>query len=104
MGTPVSDETIRQWMEEQGLRLRSIRKVISPGSSIDRNSQFERIAELIDQYQADGNPYFSVDTKAKEFLGQLYRRGRVHSNQPFKAFNYDFPSKRFRGDHSSWDI
>ena len=44
MGTPVSDETIGQWMEEQGLRLRSIRKVISPGSSIDRNSQFERIA------------------------------------------------------------
>lgn len=92
MGTPASDETIRQWMDDQGLRLRSISKVISPSSSSDRNSQFERIAELINQYQADGNPYFSLDTKAKEFLGKLYRSGRVRSTQPFKAFNYDFPS------------
>ena len=92
MGTPTSAQTIRQWMDDQGLRLRSISKVISPGSSTERNRQFERIAELIDQYQADGNPYFSVDTKAKEFLGQLYRSGRVRSTQPFKAFNYDFPS------------
>jgi hypothetical protein len=92
MGTPASDQTIRQWMNEKGLRLRSISKVISPGSSTERNRQFERIAELIDQYQTDGNPYFSVDTKAKEFLGQLYRSGRVLSTQAFKAFNYDFPS------------
>lgn len=92
MGTPASEQTIRQWMDEKGLRLRSISKVISPGSSRDRNRQFERIAELIEQYQTDGNPYFSVDTKAKEFLGQLYRNGRVRSTQAFKAFSYDFPS------------
>ncbi len=92
MGTPASDETIRQWMDDQGLRLRNISKVLSTGSSTERNSQFERIAELLDQDQADGNPYFSVDTKAKEFLGKLYRSGRVRSPQPFKAFNHDFPS------------
>ncbi|MGB5711032.1 MAG: hypothetical protein WBM44_08995, partial [Waterburya sp.] len=92
MGTPVSDETIRQWMEEQDLRLRSISKVLSGGSAKDRNPQFERIAELIEQYQADGNPYFSVDTKAKEFLGKLYRSGRVRCTEPFKAFDHDFPS------------
>jgi len=92
MGTPVSDETIRQWMEVQDLRLRSISKVLSGGAAKDRNPQFERIAELVEQYQADGNPYFSMDTKAKEFLGKLYRSGRVRCSETFKAFDHDFPS------------
>ena len=92
MGTPVSDETIRRWMNDEGLRLRKIHKVLAGGSSPDRNTQFERIAELIDQYHAAGNPCFSVDTKAKERLGKLFRAGRIRSNQAFKAFDHDFPS------------
>lgn len=92
MGTPVSNETIRRWMNDRGLRLRKIQKVLAGGSSPDRNTQFERIAELIDEYQAAGNPYFSVDTKAKEHLGYLYRVGRVRCSEAFKAFDHDFPS------------
>ncbi len=92
MGTPVSDETIRQWMDDEKLRLRKISKVLAGGSSPDRDRQFKRIAELIDQYEADGNPYFSMDTKAKEHLGKLYRAGRVRCSQPFEAFDHDFPS------------
>ena len=92
MRTPVSHETIRQWMNDQRLRLRKISKVIPGGSSPDRDVQFARIAELIDEYRAAGNPYFSIDTKAKERLGMLYRTGRVRCNKPFKAFDHDFPS------------
>ncbi|HUS40534.1 MAG TPA: ISAzo13 family transposase [Pirellulales bacterium] len=92
MGTPVSNETIRRWMDDQGLRLRKISKVLPGGSSPDRDAQFVRIAELIDEYQAAGNPYFSVDTKAKEHLGKLYRAGRVRCSGPFRAFDHDFPS------------
>lgn len=92
MGTPVSDETIRQWMDDEKLRLRKISKVLAGGASPDRDRQFKRIAELIDQYEADGNPYFSMDTKAKEHLGKLYRSGRVRCSQPFEAFDHDFPS------------
>jgi hypothetical protein len=79
-------------MEDEGLRLRKIRKDLAGGSHPDRNAQFERIATLIDEYESLGNPYFSVDTKAKEHLGQLYRAGRVRCNQPFQAFDHDFPS------------
>lgn len=92
MGTAVSDETIRRWMDDNRLRLRKIRKVLAGGSSPDRNTQFERIAELIDQYQTAGNPCFSVDTKAKERLGKLFRAGRIRCNQAFQAFDHDFPS------------
>lgn len=92
MKTPVSHETIRQWMNDQKLRLRKISKVIPGGSSSDRDVQFVRIAELIDECQAAGNPYFSIDTKAKERLGKLYRAGRIRCSEPFQAFDHDFPS------------
>ncbi len=92
LGTPVSPEPIRRWMGEKKLRLRRIQKVLSCGHSAHRNQQFERIADLIEQYRAAGNPYFSVDTKAREFLGQLYRQGRVRCTKPFQAFDHDFPT------------
>lgn len=92
LGTPASDETIREWMDEEGLRLRKIGKVLAGGSSPDRNAQFERIGELISQYTEAGDPWFSVDTKAKEHLGRLFRAGRVRCSAAFQAFDHDFPS------------
>lgn len=92
MGTPASGETIRQWLDDQNIRLRKIRKVLAGGSTPDRDAQFLRIAELIDEYETVGNPYFFIDTKAKEHLGQLFRAGRVRTNVAFHAFDHDFPS------------
>jgi hypothetical protein len=92
MGTPVCAEVIRHWMEEQDLRLRKIAKDLAGGHSPDRKAQFERIAELIAASEAAGTPYFSIDTKAKEYLGKLFRAGRVRSTQAFRAFDHDFPS------------
>ncbi len=92
MGTPAGDDAIRQWMNEQNLRLRKIHKVKSGGKSPDRDAQFQNIAGLIEQYEDAGNPCFSVDTKAKEFQGQLFRKGRVRCTKAFEAFDHDFPS------------
>lgn len=92
MGTPVSDQTIRDWMDSKDYRLRQIRKDIAGGHHPDRNAQFERIAALRNQYETEENPWFSMDTKAKEHLGFLYRKGRVRSSSPFLAFDHDFPS------------
>lgn len=92
MQTPASDDLVRRWMNEQKLRLRKISKVIAGGQSEDRDDQFLNIAALIDEFKADGNPVFSVDTKAKEHLGRLFRQGRVRCDAPFHAFDHDFPS------------
>jgi len=92
MQTPASDDIIRQWMDQQNLRLRKIRKTRPGGESADRDAQFQNIAQLIEQYKSAGNPCFSVDTKAKEFLGLLFRKGRVRSSRAFEAFDHDFPS------------
>lgn len=92
MGTPASDDLVRRWMDEQDLRLRKISKVIAGGHSQDRDAQFRKIATLIEAFRASGEPYFSIDTKSKEFLGRLFRSGRVRSDAPFKALDHDFPS------------
>ena len=45
-GTPVSPHVVRDWLKEEGLALHKIEKVLTGGQSPDRNTQFERIAEL----------------------------------------------------------
>jgi len=91
-GTPVDRNTVKAWYREIGLGLRQIRKDIAGGRSEDRQEQFERIGELTAQYENDGNPVFSIDTKAKEFLGRLYRKGRTYGTAALQAFDHDFPS------------
>ena len=51
MGTPVCAEGIRQWMEDQDLRLRKMSKTLAGGHSPDRDAQFQRIAERIADYE-----------------------------------------------------
>ena len=91
-GTPVSPPVVKDWLQDQGLALRQIEKVIAGGESPDRDAQFQNIATLQREYLAAENPVFSVDTKAKEHLGQLYRKGRVWTQQALRAFDHDFPS------------
>ena len=46
MGTPVSPHVVRAWLEEEGLALHKIAKVLAGGQSPDRDAQFQRIAIL----------------------------------------------------------
>ena len=92
LGTPVSPHVVRDWLAEEGLALHKMAKDLAGGHSPDREAQFQRLAALQAQYRAAGNPVFSLDSKAKEHLGQLYRAGRVWTQQAFRAFDHDFPS------------
>jgi hypothetical protein len=92
LGTPVSPPVVRDWLDEHGLGLHQIAKVLPGGATPDRDAQFQRIAVLKAEYLEAGNPVFSIDTKAKEHLGQLFREGRVWTQRAFRAFDHDFPS------------
>jgi Rhodopirellula transposase DDE domain len=92
LGTPVSPTVVRNWLDDLGVSQRKIAKTLEGGQSPHRNTQFERIYELQLEYFEADNPVFSIDTKAKEHLGQLYREGRVRTQQPFQAYDHDFPS------------
>jgi len=91
-GIDVGRDAIDTWLDEAGIRRRQIRKDMAGGEHPDRDAQFLRIYELIEEYEASGNPWFSMDTKAKEHLGSLYRKGRARSSAPFQAFDHDYPS------------
>jgi hypothetical protein len=91
-GTPVSPAIVRDWLEDEGLALHKIEKTLAGGESPDRDAQFRHIARLKRSYLNAGEPVFSIDTKAKEHLGQLFRQGRVWTQQAFQALDHDFPS------------
>ena len=62
------------------------------GGHVNRNAQFERIAELSALYTAAGNPVISVDAKKKELIGNLFREGKVYTTETVEVFDHDFPS------------
>lgn len=92
LGTPVSPATVDNFLDEIGLSRRQIEKSLPGGESPHRDAQFQRIYELQREYLDAGNPLFSIDTKAKEHLGKLYREGRIRTQQPLRAYDHDFPS------------
>jgi Rhodopirellula transposase DDE domain len=83
---------VQDWLKDTGLALRKIHKVLAGGESLDRDAQFQRISALKTEYFEAGNPVFSFDSKAKEHLGLLFRKGRTWAQQAFEAFDHDFPS------------
>ena len=91
-GTQVSEGIVRRVLRTMGVGLRKIAKVLPGGESPDRDTQFFHLGTWIDTYLNAGLPVISMDTKKKEFLGNLYRNGRVYTNQSFRAFDHDFPT------------
>jgi hypothetical protein len=89
---PIRPSIIRRVLGSLNYRLRKIAKVL-PGKEVpDRDQQFLRIAELKEAFLGLGLPVISMDTKKKEFLGNLYRAGRVYAVEAIKAFDHDFPT------------
>jgi len=62
------------------------------GQHADRNAQFEKIAQLKQQYLEAGRPVISIDTKKKELLGNFYRDGVTDGIEPTVVNDHDFPS------------
>ena len=90
--TLTTPSIVRRILGTLNYRLRKIAKVLPGKESLSRDEQFLRIAELKEDFLALGLPVISMDTKKKEFLGNLYRNGRVYTTEAIKAFDHDFPS------------
>ena len=59
---------------------------------VERNRQFEHIAEQRSAFRTSGDPRISVDTKKKELLGQFKNPGRTWCQESEKVNDHDFPS------------
>ena len=88
----ITPPIIRRILGSLDYRRRKIAKVLPGKESLNRDEQFLRIAELKEEFLASGKPVISMDTKKKEFLGNLYRAGRVYTTEAIRAFDHDFPS------------
>lgn len=89
-GIDISVTVVKQLLKKHGFVKRKAMKTKSIGATKNRNEQFEKIAELKEQYLDVGNPVISVDTK-KEFIGGLYREGQTYNTGAIEVYDHDFP-------------
>ncbi len=90
-GVKVSKNIVKKLLKKHKFVKRKMQKTQSIGSHKDRNEQFLNIADLRAQYEADGNPALSIDTKKKEKIGNLYRDGQVECVEAQIVYDHDFP-------------
>ena len=93
LGTPASKRVVSDLLWEHGDRRRKAQKKQTMGQHADRNSQFENIARLKQEYLHAGQPVISIDTKKQELLGNFYRAGVTDAEQPLIVNNHDFASQ-----------
>jgi hypothetical protein len=91
-GYRVGVSIIAQLLKRHHLGRRKARKTLPLGENASRNRQFEIIADYRAEFMKSPDPIVSVDTKHKEFLGLLFRIGRLYTQQAKKALDHDFPS------------
>ena len=88
----VSKSVIRKLLKKHNYRRRKAQKKRSMKEVLWRNEQFEKIAGLIAEYEAADDPILSMDTKKKEYLGNLYRDGHLYVLQEVQTYDHDFTS------------
>jgi len=66
-GINISVTVVKKLLKKHKFTKRKAMKNKAIGSSKNRNEQFEKIAQLKEQYLTDGNPVVSMDSKKKNF-------------------------------------
>ena len=91
-GFEVSRNIAKQLLDHHDYVKRKAQKHKAMGYHVDRNAQFENIADLKQEYLNSVNPILSMDTKKKEYLGNFYREGRLYTQEVIKTYDHDFTS------------
>ena len=91
-GVEVSRNTAAKLLAQAGFRRRSLRKELITGQvdPQERDQQFRHIAALRRNARAQGIAVLSIDTKKKELLGTLHRRGQCYSTAPQPVYDHDY--------------
>ena len=88
--TPVSVNIVTQLLADIEFHRRKLRKTRAMGKAPGRNDQFEKIAQLLDQFENSPNPVLSMDTKKKEPLGPYFRPGLLFALEDVPVYDHDF--------------
>jgi hypothetical protein len=88
----VGVKAVAQLLRRHGFGRRKAQKKLSGKRHPQRDQQFRKIARLRAEYESSPNPIFSIDTKKKEFIGNLYREGWLYTEEPMQTLDHDFPT------------
>jgi len=94
-GFRVSVTVVSQLLERHRLGSRKACKTLPLGRHVHRDRQFQIIANHRTAFMQAPDPIVSTDTKYKEFLGLLFRQGRLYTQKAKKALDHDLPSAAF---------
>jgi hypothetical protein len=91
-GFRVSVTVVSQLLERHRLGSRKARKALPLGRHVHQDRQFQIIADHRTAFMRSPDPIVSMDTKHEEFLGLLFRQGRLYTQRAKEALDHDFPS------------
>ena len=91
-GFRVGREAVKALLRRHRFGRRQAQKKMSTKRHPHRDKQFCIIAQLRRDYENSSNPIISVDTKKKEFIGNLYRDGHLYTQETIETLDHDFPT------------
>ena len=107
-GYKVSYKVVGRLLRDMGFRLQANAKTKEGGNHPDRNAQFEHINALVNEFQAEGQPAISVDTKKKELVGDFKNNGRAlrpkGSPEPVRVHDFVIKEKGKVAPYGVYDI
>ena len=77
LGTPASKNVVSRLLYEHGYRRRKPQKKRTMGQHADRNAQFEKIAELKQEYLDADLPVITGQTRTLDSIRRLRRGARI---------------------------
>lgn len=90
-GSTVNVHVVDQLLDQHGYHQLQAQRTRPLGVHPDRNAQFENIARIKRQFFDSPNPILSIDTKARELIGNYYRKGTLWTRETIETFDHDFP-------------
>lgn len=92
-GQTISEDTVGRIIKELGYTLQLNVKSKESGNSEERDSQFQYINRIVNQFAEKKLPVISVDTKKKELVGNFKNNGRkwMKKGEAEIVNVYDFP-------------
>lgn len=91
-GVAISRFIVKQLVAIEGLAKRGMKKSKTATEVLKRDEQFEKLKQVREDFEKQGLPILSIDTKKKEFIGQFYRAGKTYCQAAVEVFDHDFPS------------
>lgn len=91
-GINVCRKVVKRLLRSLGFRERRLVKSVTLAPSRDRDAQFRKISCKRTKFRRRGDPVFSLDSKRKESLGNIYRDGTVRADGPAEVLDHDLPA------------